>query len=127
MTDSFFENPRPKCCDPFPNHTPGFCGTVDGTYCVKCGRWLEQPFESIPREDRHSFKCPELTCIRDPKYCHCEHTARQHNKTVLLNSFMGKTEDEIEIMINKMMNGPHNCSECDCTNWNPDVEKGYED
>lgn len=123
--DSFFEDPKPKCCDPFPGLNLKFCWEVDSNYCTTCGRWLEHPADlNINRAERHTRECPNDRCGPRPKFCMCSHNDVQHYKCLPCNDLVGKSEEEVLAAFNRMMKGPHNCESCDCVNWTPNYD-GY--
>jgi len=120
--DSFFADPKPKCCDPFPGLNLKFCWEVDSTYCSTCGRWLEHPYDHIKRAEKHSRECPNECCTPRPKFCMCGHNEVQHHKSMLLKSLMGKPEEEFLPLFHRMRKGPHNCEFCECAEWEPNYD-----
>jgi hypothetical protein len=122
--DSFFEDPRPKCCDPFPEMNLKLCWEADSNYCTTCGRWLEHPQDvGGLRAERHTKACPNEYCSgeSEPKFCTCGHNTQNHHKSMLLRD-MPEDEEEILKLIQRMRFGPHNCELCDCRNWQPNYD-----
>lgn len=116
--DSFFE--PTNCCETFPDKH-GFCWDYDANYCKTCNRWLEGPYEHLPRPDRH-ICCDNSYCTPRPTHCICSHDSKDHRKSFLLRDLMGLSEEDTTTFLERFASGPHNCDKCDCKSWTPDPE-----
>jgi len=110
MMDSFHKEKGPCCLQ-----SVIFCGKVDSNYCQTCHRWLEAPYDYIPRREDHT-DCDYDDCnARD--ICLCQHNLEAHGRSLRLRSLSKLSEVDIEKVLGEFLSGPKNCRKCDCTEW----------
>jgi len=127
--DSYYQKPRPPCCDPFPGFNLSVCSEADSTFCTTCGRWLEPPVFNyhgldgsvkvvhVDRPKRHPEICTGWACRPDPICVGCKHSLKDHGRSIRCSSLSKMPKEESDKIFARFVNGPHNCSKCDCQNW----------